>query len=105
METYQIKVILDELGYSMNTPIPMNEINAIVLEGNMNLYPDPLTRFIFKSYENIGLLLAFSGKYDTDDNFIQDKKPLYAVPFDQIEGFQLVNKYRPYAPFRFGRSM
>lgn len=105
MEKYQIQAILDDLGYNMNTMIPLREVNAIVLEGNMNLYPDDHTRFFFKSSGNIGLVLGYRGSVNKDGEFIAKAKPAYAVPFDQVEGFQLTSDSRPYAPYMFARSM
>lgn len=105
MEAFQVKAILDDLKYNMNTLIPLKEVNAIVLEGNMNLYPDDNTRFKFVSSGNIGLVLCYRGSKDPDGNFVPRKRPICAVPFDQIEGFQLISKSRPYAPYMFARSM
>lgn len=105
MEAYQIKAILNELGYDMETYLPMKEINAIILEGNMNVYPEDNLRLKFHSNKNVGMLMAYRGTYDNDGSFIPKSKPAYIIPFDQIEGFQLVSKYRPYEAFKFGRSM
>lgn len=105
MEAAQIKAILSDLGYGMNTLLELKDVNAIVLEGQMNLYPDPETRFMFKSSGNIGLILGYRGKTDSEGNFIANSKPAYAVPFDQLESIQMASKYRPTGAYRFGRSM
>lgn len=105
MKTSQVKAILDDLGYNLNAYIPLKEINAIVLEGNMNLYPEPDSQLFFKSTSGCDLILCYRGKYDDDGNFVPNKKPYYAVPFDQILAFQLIGPARPSAAFRYGRSM
>lgn len=101
----QVKSILDDLNYNMNTIIPMTEVNAIVLEGNMNIYPEPDSRFYFKSDGNIELILYYHGKYNDDGEFIPNEKPYYVVPFDQILSIQLISDSRISAPFRYGKSM
>lgn len=105
MESYQIEAILKDLGYGMNAMLELKDVNALVLEGNMNLYPDPETRFMFKSSGKIGLILAYRGKTNADGEFIANSRPVYAVPFDQLAAVQMVSKTRPQAAYRFGRSM
>lgn len=105
MEAHQIKAILDDLGYDMDAMIPMKEINAIVLEGNMNLYPEDNLRLKFHSSGKVGLVMGYRGFYNKDGEFVPNSKPAYAVPFDQVEGFQLVSPFRPYEAFKLGRSM
>lgn len=107
MNTAQVTTVLSEIGsYSVNALIPLTEVNAIVLEGNKNIYTDDNVRFYFKTGTNLGLMLAYGGVTDSDGVFTQiSDKPAYAVSFEQIEAFQLVSKYRRRSPYKFGTSM
>ena len=59
MTNEQIKFVLKNIGnYDVNKLIPLTEVSTIVMEGNMNVYPDPFTRFIFRDGKNIGLIEA-----------------------------------------------
>ena len=107
MTNKQIKFILKNIGnYDVNKLIPLTEVSTIVMEGNMNIYPDPFTRFIFRDEKNIGLIEAYRGYVGSDGVFVQTHNlPTFVVPFDQVEVFQLVGPTRRTAPYRTGQSM
>ena len=107
MTNEQIKFILKNIGnYDVNKLIPLTEVSTIVMEGNMNIYPDPFTRFIFRDEKNIGLIEANRGYVGSDGVFVQTHKlPTFVVPFDQFEAFQLVSPTRRTAPYITGQSM
>ena len=67
MTNKQIQFILKNIGnYDVNKLIPLTEVSTIVMEGNMNIYPDPFTRFIFRDEKNIGLIEAYRGYVGSD---------------------------------------
>lgn len=105
MTVNQISVILNELGYSMDMPIPLTEVNSIFLLSNESVYPDDRTYVKFDSANS--LMYVYDGE-TVNGEFIPTfgfDKPRIVMDLFNVEGFMLTSKSRRKAPYRLSLSV
>ena len=105
MTKSQVMAVLDDLNYSANTLINMNDITAIYITADGMLYPGDSTRFCFKTDDGCNLLEVYDG-HEENGEFIQNSKyPNYFCSFDIIGGFYLTNKIHSKMPYKIGQAV
>lgn len=104
MTSKQIKTILNELGYNLDTPIPLDVVSSIYLTTDGCLYPDGKTLFEFKSGTDMNLLLVYDANV-INGELIKENTPKAVISCDVVAGFTLVSSMHMKAPYTVSRAV